>query len=448
MIKIKIKTLVLLVAAILVGSAIAQAQVKNKKPRVIVMTDGEVDDHSSMIRFLLYSCDVDVLAIIETNSMFQKTGHSNEDWYEKQLEAYKQVYHNLIRHNPDYPTYEKLKSISFIGDEDYAHLKDTRELRRELVPGYKITFKPDDWLDTPGSDKIVEILLDQNPSPVYLQAWGGGNTAARAFYKLKTNYPDQYDRAISKVVMYNIWYQDGAGNYIEQTHPKVTMIHCNSFAGTWNYGSQKNTYDYIEENVKNNHGPLGSLYPQDYVSEGDSPAFLYSIGNGLRNHEDPGYGGWGGRFKKFDKYESVYVDAEDDGDSKKSLGRWVDDANRDFQARMDWCVANIYENANHAPIVIVKGKKNITVKNGKKIKLKASKSYDPDGNDIQFNWWHYKDAGSYEGLVEFQDSKKANSYFIAPDVSKPETIHIILEVTDNGSPNLTGYQRLVITIEK
>jgi len=113
-------------------------------------------------------------------------------------------------------------------------------------------------------------------------------------------------------------------------------------------GKQKDTYNFIENEVKKNHGPLGKLYPQDYVSEGDSPAFLYSIANGLRNHENPTYGGWGGRFEKFDKFENVYVDAED------------------------------------------------------------------DGNDIQFNWWQYKDAGSYDGLVELQNSKNANLYFVAP----------------------------------
>jgi hypothetical protein len=246
--------------------------------------------------------------------------------------------------------------------------------------------------------------------------------------------------------MYNIWYQDGAGNYIEQDHPKVTMLHCASFAGTWNYGSQKDTYDFIENQVKKNHGPLGSLYPQDYVSEGDSPAFLYSIGNGLRNHEHPTYGGWGGRFEKFEKFENVYVDAKDDEDDRKSLRRWIDDANRDFQARMDWCVATNYMDANHAPIVEVKGKRNVTIKSGKKIKLDASASSDPDGNDIRFNWWQYKDAGSYNGSVELQDSENATISFVAPEVSKPETIHMILKVTDQGSPVLDSYERIIITV--
>lgn len=172
------------------GTLFASAQ--QKKPRVIVMTDGEVDNHSSMIRFLLYTCDMEVLGIIETNSIFQRHGHSKEDWYEKQLEAYERVYPKLVRHNPDYPSADELRKISFIGDEDIAHLQGLREKRWELIPGAAITYSPEDWKDTPGSDRIVEVLLEDNPAPVYIQAWGGGNTAARAFYKLKTAYPDDH----------------------------------------------------------------------------------------------------------------------------------------------------------------------------------------------------------------------------------------------------------------
>lgn len=75
----------LILYLLLLLSALTNAQNPDSKPRVIVMTDGEIDDHSSMIRFLLYTCDVDLQAIIETNSIFQRDGHSNEDWYEKQL---------------------------------------------------------------------------------------------------------------------------------------------------------------------------------------------------------------------------------------------------------------------------------------------------------------------------------------------------------------------------
>ncbi|MCX6327585.1 MAG: DUF1593 domain-containing protein [Bacteroidia bacterium] len=322
---------------------VCEAKQTKEKPRVIAMTDGEIDDQSSMIRFLLYTCDIELLAIIETNSVFQRSGHSNEPWLEKQLDAYEQVYPNLIIYNPDYPSVNKIRSVCFIGDEDENHLKVYP--KKPVFTGKEVIYKPDNWNDTPGSDRIVEVLLEKDNRPVHIQAWGGGNTAARAFYKLKTKYPSEYERAVSKVVMYNIWYQDGAGNYIETYHPKVKMLFCGSFSGTWNYNSQKNTYDFITNEVKNNHGPLGALYPQKYVSEGDSPAFLYSIANDLRSDENPGYGGWGGRFTKLEGFANVYKDALDDGDDRKSLRRWIEDANRDFQARLDYCVSPKYEDA-------------------------------------------------------------------------------------------------------
>lgn len=424
------------------------AQNPDSKPRVIVMTDGEIDDHSSMIRFLLYTCDIEVLAIIETNSIFQRDGHSDEDWYEKQLEAYGQIYPNLIKHNPDYPTADYLKSISFIGDEEHDHLRGLRDKRWELIPGAKITYEPSNWDDTPGSDRIVEVLLQDNQEPVHIQAWGGGNTAARAFYKLKKEYPNDYKRALSKVVMYNIWYQDGAGNYIEQNHPEVTMLYCGSFAGTWNYRSQPDTHDFIDDHVKNNHGPLGKLYPQDYISEGDSPAFFYSIQNGLRNYQDPTYGGWGGRFEQTSEFKHVYRDAVDDGDKKKSLRIWIDEVNNDYQARMDWNVANRFEDANHAPQVKLKHPVNIKSKPGKQIQLSAKGTKDPDGDQINFKWWQYQAASTISGSIDLLGSQNEEASFTVPgSAKKGDTIHVICEVKDNGSPMLTGYQRVIIEVQ-
>ncbi|MFC5283578.1 DUF1593 domain-containing protein [Pedobacter alpinus] len=442
----KMLRIITLLFCVYVTQGIAQTQ--DSKPRVVVMTDGEVDDHSSMIRFLLYTCDIDLLAIIETNSIFQRNGHSKEDWFEKQLEAYKNVYPNLMKHNPDYPTPEKLKSISFVGDEDIEHLKGLREKRWELIPGAKITYEPSNWKDTQGSNKIIELLLEDNKAPVYIQVWGGANTAARAFYRLKKDHPNDYKRALSKVVMYNIWYQDGAGNYIEQNFPEVTMIYCGAFEGTWNYRSQKDTYDFITNNVKNNHGTLGGLYPQGYVSEGDSPAFFYNINNGLRNHEHPTYGGWGGRFENISGFQKVYKDAVDGGDKRNSLKRWIDVVNNDFQARMDWCVAEKFNDANHPPIVSLKNSLNLLVTPGQKIKLNAERTMDPDGDTLSFNWWQYEEAGSYNGKIVISNSDNPKAFFTVPaDAKKGATIHVICEVNDSGVPHLTGYQRVVLTIK-
>lgn len=306
---------------------------------------------------------------------------------------------------------------------------------------------PDAWPNTPGSDKIVEILLDKNEERVFIQAWGGGNTVAKALYKLKTEFPKEYERAVSKVVMYNIWYQDDAGNYIETYHPKVTMLYSDAFNTTWAYRIQTNTKDFISKEVKNNHGPLGALYPQTYVSEGDSPSFLYSLYNGLRSYEHPTYGGWGGRFVKLKNFENGYTDATDDGDIKKPLNRWVSQANNDFEARMDWCVAENYKDANHAPVIKLKGKLNMTAKPGQKISFNASGTRDSDGNSLTYKWWQYKDAGTYDGTVIIENAANEKTGFIIPAANKAGTIHIILEVTDNGKPQLVSYKRIIITVK-
>jgi hypothetical protein len=37
--------------------------------------------------------------------------------------------------------------------------------------------------------------------------------------------------------------------------------------------------------------------------------------------------------------------------------------------------------------------------------------------------------------------------FRAPDVTSLQTIHIILTVTDNGTPALCSYKRVIITVD-
>ncbi len=195
-----IKFIFSLTISILLNCNVLAGQVV--KPRVIVLTDGEVDDRSSMIRFLLYTNDIDLEAIIQTNSVYQKIGWSSSGWLEEQIDAYEKVYPNLIIQDPSYPAPDFLRSKIYVGDEDSSHIVvDPYSSRR--IPGMEPIIDPSEWNNTPGSDRIVQVLLEDDPRPVFIQAWGGGNTAARAFYKLKTQYPNDYSRAISKVTMYN-----------------------------------------------------------------------------------------------------------------------------------------------------------------------------------------------------------------------------------------------------
>ena len=80
-----------------------------------------------------------------------------------------------------YSTVEYLRKISFIGDEDHDYLRGLRQKRWELIPGIKITFTPEEWKDTLGSDKTIGVLLVENTDPVHmiLEVRDDGNPAIK-----------------------------------------------------------------------------------------------------------------------------------------------------------------------------------------------------------------------------------------------------------------------------
>lgn len=440
------------------------------KPRVIVMTDGEVDDRCSMVHFLLYANDMQVDAIIQSNSGFQRKGWSSEPWIEEQLAAYEKLYPNLVVHDPDYPTADALRRVVYVGDEDPEHVPQGVSFKT-LLPGSEVLIDPTEWPDTPGSERIVEVLLEEDPRPVYIQCWGGGNTAAKAFQKLQAAYPEEYDRAISKAVLYCIWYQDGAGNYIEQHHPKATILLSHHFSGSWDYGTMTNSDNFIAQYLQDGKNPLGKFYTQPFISEGDTPAFLYALDNGMRSFEHPTYGGWGGRFYRVEGFENLYRDV-----NLGALREWIEPALRDFQARLEWSMTPRYEEANHAPVIEVDEGLDRVVRSGERVTLRA-RIYDHDPRDVEGAWrirghmwqqkgrtyewlssdpeqrieeyrtdWSQMAVGSYPGFVDLQFEGKDQVSFTAPEVDCPQTIHILLEAYDMALPRMTSYARFIVTV--
>jgi len=179
----------------LVCLAFVSSPVVLAKPRVIVTTDGEVDDRCSMIRFLLYANEWDIRGLIHSSSKYHWKGddrHPQHDWepvvwLDRQLDAYGHVYPNLKLHQQDYPTPESLRSQVFEGN---------------------IAFEGDMSAPTPGSMRIVEVLLDPDDSPVWLQAWGGSNTIARALKTIEEKHPDRVAEVAKKARIYLITEQD------------------------------------------------------------------------------------------------------------------------------------------------------------------------------------------------------------------------------------------------
>ena len=235
----------------------------------------------------------------------------------------------------------------------------------------------------------------------------------------------------------------------------------------------------MKSHILEGHGPLCASYKAhdngDFRSEGDSFAFLHTVVTGLRNMESPDWGGWGGRFVRV--RDNTWLDPvlepgyrypegrwyTDSAWGRKQLRkdirkdaaliaylepswRWVDALQNDFAARADWCVEP-YARANHPPVVALAHAADLRARAGETVKLVAQGTTDPDGDELSYRWWQYRDAGTFAGSLEVRDSAKAAASFTVPAAApKGETIHMICEVTDSGTPRLTRYQRVVVTV--
>lgn len=479
------KSLMILCLILAAGSA-SSALATAEKLRVIVTSDGEVDDECSLVRFLLYTNEWDVEGIITSSSQYHWQGHrwAGDDWADRYLNAYAEVYPNLIKHDPRYPTPEFLRERTLLGN-----VKAEGEMDEV----------------TPGSQRIVEALLDDSDSrPVWLQAWGGTNTIARALKTIEAQHPERMAEVASKIRFYFIWEQDETYQSYIHPHwgkfniPTIIADQFWAFAYQWKKilpEIQQTTLkaDWMKANILEGHGALCALYqahtaesyglrddydfePGDFRSEGDSPAFLHVIPTGLRSFESPDYGGWGGRFVKVREntwldpvpepgyvypagrwytgsaWGRAYMRERYPADQNlmtayfKPQSRWVTAMQNDFAARADWSVKP-YADANHAPVVVLAHAPDLTAKIGEVVKLSAEGTSDPDGHKLTYRWWQYAEADTYSGAVNIQQFNTSKASFTIPsDATPTNTIHLICEVTDNGSPALTRYQRVIVTV--
>ncbi len=122
-------------------------------------------------------------------------------------------------------------------------------------------------------------------------------------------------------------------------------------------------------------------------------------------------------------------------------------AQNDFAARLKWAVTPKFSDANHPPKVRIKGPLEVSARPGSTVQLEGEVS-DPDGNAVTVKWWQFNDAGTYPGDVTISAPAALRSTLRVPEDAKPgQTIHVILEATDNGTPPLTRYQRVIVTVQ-
>ena len=448
---------------------------QSEKPRVIVTTDGEADDRASMVRFLLTCNEFDVEGIINSSSQFHWVGGQGwnafhpVEWVKEYINLYAQVYDNLLLHDAHYPSPDFLLSKWKVGN---------------------INGNDEDDILTEGAELIANVLLNKNDKrQVWIQAWGGCNTISRALKIIQEEYPERMEEVAGKLRLFLIWEQDKTyqqyirPNWEKYNFPIVISDQFDCMAYIWSKVLPENIKSYFEadwmtENILKNHGALCDAYENNkgkFNAEGDTPAFLNNITTGLRNMENPGYGGWGGRYVRV--RNNVWMDPLPDSSytrptgqwcfsnswSKamehetsaekvairtnyfKPLWRWLPDVQNDFAARADWCIKE-YSAANHHPKVhLKKNKLDINAKAGSKLKLDASSSMDPDGDKLSFKWWQYEEAGTINKIIDDSNASKIE-FRIPKSAISGSKIHLICEVSDNGIPSLTRYKRIIITV--
>lgn len=449
-----------------------------RKQRMIVLTDigADPDDTESTCRLLLYSNVIDIEGLVAVTSIWRP--RPEPELIRQVIRAYAKVHANLLKHEPDFPPAEALQALVKHGLAEYG---------MKGVGAGK---------DSEGSDWIIRTLEKNDDRPLWITVWGGVNTLAQALYRLRaTRTAVELNRLVSKLRVYTISDQDDSGPWIRKNFPRLFYIVSpggDYSAATWEgintvvSGIDNSTISnkWLAENIQQGHGPLGAAYPDvAYGMEGDTPSWLGLIPNGLNDLEHPNWGSWGGRYELYQPHipvtdpktfiggvpipqetRPIWTNAIDNytppvrgeygraihpGDQsfkgfKVTLWRWRDDFQNDFAARMDWTTKS-YQESNHPPVVALDHPAALTVRSGKHFGLSAHAT-DPDGDSLTFYWFQYPEAGSYQGRAGTGSEDTPGVYLTAPKVKKPETLHFILRVTDKGTPPLSRYKRVIVTV--
>jgi hypothetical protein len=469
-----------LIALGLLALTLAASALAAPKPRLFVLTDieNEPDDAQSLVRLLVYANQFDIEGLVATTSVHQP--RKTAAWRIREiLAAYGQVQPNLLKHEPGFPAAAQLQALVSEGRPDFG-LQAVGE-----------------GMDSAGSEALIAAADRPDPRPLWVPVWGGPNVLAQALWKVRaTRSAEALAAFVAKLRVYAISDQDDSGPWIRKTFPGLFYIVSPGYhAGgayhhaTWaamggdNFhgrfsGGDASLVDnsWIDRFIRRNKGPLGAQYPHlEFMMEGDTPSFLGLIDNGLNVPERPDWGGWGGRYEfytpRLQKWHAeaetrpIWSDAMDevrgaDGrwhtSNHATLWRWRAAVQNDFAARMDWTMQP-RERANHPPVAQLGHADVLQARRGDTVKLSAAGSSDPDGDALSYEWLAYNEAGSFTVSsarsgqpIEIRGFDQREASFVVPAqrVMPPGTgtLHIILAVTDHGSPRLTRYRRVIVNV--
>jgi len=436
-----------LVAAACVVAVFSTPLSAADRPRIIIETDagGDPDDEQSLVRFLLYANDFEIEGIIANRTKARDGENRNPERtglgiIRRMLKAYEACYPKLVQHDRRYPP--------------------PAQLFERTVPGY------DDRED--GVTLILTAVDRDDPRPVWFCNWGTDNGASPSCLKraldqvLKERGQAGYAEFKSRLRLASA---DKFGDHTTKLDPPfplwIDTFRPEQEGKRWYHRFSALTataggFD-IERDVRTGHGPLGEMYPTNTThkqKEGDSGTFIYLIPNGLNEPDHPAWGGWAGRYGPMNGFEDkpyFWANQTDawNGTTHRdnTLARWAAHLQNDFAARMDWCV-NDKGDANHPPQVKLAGERMQKARPGQRVVLDASATTDSDGDDLVFAWIAYPEASGYTGSVPAIDGEDGpRASLVVPAADKPVSLHLVLAVSDFGTPSLSRYARIVLNIQ-
>jgi len=451
----------------------------------------EPDEEQQMAHMLMCSNEFDVEGLIAVTGKYLRD-KPRPDLFLKLIDGYEKVVDNLRLHAKHWPAPDYLRGITKAGQTGYG----------TAVIG--------EGKSSPGSELIVEAVTKSDPRPVWVVVNAGSNTLAQALLDYEANHtPTEVEEFVAKLRVYENGSQDNAGAWICSRYPNIHWIRSNyqtyAYGGPggrdgdtftnlgpyyWRpYSNDANgQHEWLKEHVQTGHGALGELYPDrsfradgklSFMEGGGTIPWLGLMNKGLFDINQPSWGGWSGRFspKKVADFWSRHADIKPDEQKvapfytyREVSDTWTDPVNggtlsndyvpvwrwrkatyTDFQCRMDWAVKP-YAEANHHPVAAFNGDKSDTIvrlkaRPGQILTLDASATTDPDGDDIVYSWWVYKEAGTYPGDLHIQRADQEKATVMIPTGAGSQQIHIILEIHDENSiAPLYDYRRIVIDV--
>jgi hypothetical protein len=421
------------------------AEPDESRVRLIVETDAgsDPDDEQSLVRFLLYTNDFDVEAIIAnrptcTDGENLNTERTGPGVVRRLVEAYCECWPLLVQHDPRYPKPD--------------------DIRARTIDG------------TAGSDAGVRAIIaavdSPDPRPLWFCDWGTNHDGIisnlwRALDVVRKERGEEGYAAFKNRLRLSS--NDAFGPHSQEIAPPfplwIDTFEPESDGRRWYHRFSAVTataggFD-LERDVRTGHGPLGALYPTNTThrqKEGDTMAFLYLVPTGMNDPRHPEWGSWAGRYGRAepgtDTPKNYYwADVQDRWDGtlsrENTLARFATALQNDFRARLDWCVKGPYE-ANHPPQLRSPVPQRTRAAAGDEMAVGIGEIRDFDGDEFSYNWWFYPEAGTYRDVPALRDFSTPTVQFTVPSV--PGELHLVLTVTDSGEPPLERYARFVISV--